>query len=841
MARSRLRTFSDLWRKVRPFTVILAATVLIGSSSAARKSHPAENPRVRALRQAGNQAYQKGAFEQAAELYEGAYRSALGVGDADRAVQLLNNVGSARFASFRYKAALDAYLQARRLAEVHGMREWAGLISANLSSLYFQMREIPSAARAAEGALVRDLNASYRVQVLEILGRVRAWQNNVPEALIYLHAAVEAAGRSGKPGALAAAWDHLGEELLRAGRMAEAEHALLEGFRLRKLAHASDLRSSFLKLSNLRLEQHDPAAAARMLDLAERLPTNEAAPPLWTLYELRARISDAQGDVPAAVAGFRKAIAAAHEWREEIAPSDTFRSSSSVGLHRLYQSFVDASLRLPEPAIEEALLATEEYRATALRQTLADTRQWREQAPPEYWGTLTLLRKAESAALAAPSAETRARVERLRVRLAEMESTAGVLPLRNTASMFDATSSGGMPPSAGITPSSDTQAKPKTPEKSTVHEALRDIQRRLREGEALLSFDLGPRASHVWAVTASSLEMHELKPEAELSSLARRFRGAVESRSADRDRLGAQLYAELFGALGPAARDQAAWLIAADEALFDIPFAALVAEWQGGKPVYLAERHSTQHTPSALLLQAKAPAPSLKTAALLGVGDGVYNIADPRWPTSASLFPWPAARPALELARLDGSAAELKACAAAWGGSSLVLTGTRASREWFEKALTTRPAAIHIAAHVLHPPDAPEQALIDFGLSSHGEPEVLTSADIANLRTPGATVVMSGCSSARGGALPGAGVMGLSRAWLIAGASAVVGSRWPTPDDTGELFQAFYRNLRQPRSGAPQQRIASEALRQAQLEMLASSTWRSDPHYWGAFYVLGKE
>jgi CHAT domain-containing protein len=83
-------------------------------------------------------------------------------------------------------------------------------------------------------------------------------------------------------------------------------------------------------------------------------------------------------------------------------------------------------------------------------------------------------------------------------------------------------------------------------------------------------------------------------------------------------------------------------------------------------------------------------------------------------------------------------------------------------------------------------------------------------------------------------------LLGLSRAWLAAGAEAVVASLWPTPDDNGRLFVSFYRLLRNVKRDGTGSRPAS-ALREAQLEMLRSGTWRSEPRYWAAHFVTGKE
>jgi CHAT domain-containing protein len=78
------------------------------------------------------------------------------------------------------------------------------------------------------------------------------------------------------------------------------------------------------------------------------------------------------------------------------------------------------------------------------------------------------------------------------------------------------------------------------------------------------------------------------------------------------------------------------------------------------------------------------------------------------------------------------------------------------------------------------------------------------------------------------------------RAWMIAGAGAVVGSHWAIGDDSGELFADFYRYFGGLRAAGNEQRIACQALRQAQLDALRSNSWRSDPKYWSAFFTVGK-
>ena len=93
----------------------------------------------------------------------------------------------------------------------------------------------------------------------------------------------------------------------------------------------------------------------------------------------------------------------------------------------------------------------------------------------------------------------------------------------------------------------------------------------------------------------------------------------------------------------------------------------------------------------------------------------------------------------------------------------------------------------------------------------------------------------------RGGAsLRGAGVLGLGRAWLTAGARAVVASHWAPPDDRGELFLSFYPYFAEQEESGWGRRAAT-ALGAAQVAMLRSAGWQARPAYWAAYYVIGKD
>ncbi len=93
---------------------------------------------------------------------------------------------------------------------------------------------------------------------------------------------------------------------------------------------------------------------------------------------------------------------------------------------------------------------------------------------------------------------------------------------------------------------------------------------------------------------------------------------------------------------------------------------------------------------------------------------------------------------------------------------------------------------------------------------------ILTALEVAELELGGVElVVLSACDTGRGRVAGGEGVLGLQRAFQLAGARTAVTSLWSVPDDaTRELMAHFYENLwakKMPKL---------EALRQAQLSLL---------------------
>ena len=78
--------------------------------------------------------------------------------------------------------------------------------------------------------------------------------------------------------------------------------------------------------------------------------------------------------------------------------------------------------------------------------------------------------------------------------------------------------------------------------------------------------------------------------------------------------------------------------------------------------------------------------------------------------------------------------------------------------------------------------------------SKESGPVVLTSYEIATLKLRADLVVLSSCESSVGQDTGAEGVLGLTRAFLIAGARCVCGSLWPVEDvATERLMKTFYQ------------------------------------------------
>lgn len=601
----------------------------------------------------------------------------------------------------------------------------------------------------------------------------------------------------------AEAWDLLGEERIRRQDLQGAESALNQAFRLRSLHVPHDLVLSYWRLGALRLAQQRLPEAERFTSTAiGLLRSGGSTLSARTVLHQRGLIYQAQGQPDLALKDFEAAARSAEHWRQVVPPPSrsALVAADSEADRKVFRSFIEAAakraLSSNDPTwARQALLASERNRATSLHQSAALAEAWRRKLPAKYWQTLAHLRREESREFQGGAAPRLS--EALHLQLEEMESIAGLGYSTNKVESFSS------------------------------EESLSLFQNGLGERELFLSFYTGAAESYLWAVTRENVHLYRLPGADRIEDAVQRFRHAVIQRQSQAENLGEDLYGMLFGQLTEQERGRWAWILSMEGPLFDLPAAALRNRSQ-----YLVEAHSLQITPSATWLRR---APSGTTNSSVGVGDAIYNWADERLrPATWSVGPSPYHIPG-QLNRLVASGEELDRVAQAWGGTATLLRGEKASLPAFLASLDSPPSNVFLATHVVAKDTHKEKAFLAFSIGAGGSPELLGTAEIAMLHVPGALVVMSGCSSGVGAASPGAGLLGLTRAWLSAGARAVLATGWPVEDSRGDLLPAFYKNLTsRSKSFSP-----AEALRRAQVEMIHSGTWQADPAYWAAFQLTG--
>jgi CHAT domain-containing protein len=191
----------------------------------------------------------------------------------------------------------------------------------------------------------------------------------------------------------------------------------------------------------------------------------------------------------------------------------------------------------------------------------------------------------------------------------------------------------------------------------------------------------------------------------------------------------------------------------------------------------------------------------------------------------------------LSLGDLPEAEREVKTLGEIYGvQSSKILTGS-AAREETVKAEAGRYPILHFATHGLLDDKNPLYSRLLLASSNGNNDGFLEAREIMKLDLHASLVVLSACQTARGETGPGEGMIGMSWAFFIAGASTTVVSQWQVDSaSTARLMVDFHRELR----SANKQLVVSkaEALRRSALKLMSDPKYRH-PFFWSGFVVVG--
>jgi CHAT domain-containing protein len=342
----------------------------------------------------------------------------------------------------------------------------------------------------------------------------------------------------------------------------------------------------------------------------------------------------------------------------------------------------------------------------------------------------------------------------------------------------------------------------------------------------ILEYVLADPRSYCLVISRTAARIVPLAPKAEIEKHVAALLTAMKRKDAARLE-GRQLYGALLEPVSEVA-GAANLIIVRDGVLHGVPFDALVA--RSGR--HLLTTKNITYVPSAtalyLLSTSDTRAP-VAQAALFGVAGVPYGS---RGLNRAALT---RGQNRAEFSDLPASTAELRAASSAVGrGTTNLLTGAKATESAFKAADLARYRIIHLAVHSAADPAFPDRAaVVLLSDPAAGEDGFLHPPEIAHLDLNAELVILSACDTAVGPLQGQEGVSNLSRAFLAAGAKAVISTLWQV-DDNASLFlmRRFYAHV-------AAKRPPEEALRRAKLEFVRKFGPAAMPHLWAGYTFEG--
>lgn len=431
--------------------------------------------------------------------------------------------------------------------------------------------------------------------------------------------------------------------------------------------------------------------------------------------------------------------------------------------------------------------------------------------------------------------------------------------------------------------------------------SLADVQQKVLDDQTvLLEYGLGTNASYLWAVSSKEVRLYKLAGRSALDKLATDLRAQLIPSKLQRRIVGIDVAANATRGMGvaSAAEDAAPFiaasnavykaavepaaavigqkrlLIVADGALNYIPFESLVTATTPGdyaSLAYLLKTNEIVYAPSASVIGAIRQQGNKATGrAMLLIADPVFNSNDARarGATSsaesaetrglgiesaltdvagqgAAAAAESAKMQGLPLARLTGTrteAEQIATLARTSGGSADSWLDLKASEEGLEATDVSKYRVVHVATHGLLNAERPQfTGLVLSLVGNKSEDGFLRTDEVFNLKLGAPFVMLSACETGLGKEKRGEGVMGLTRAFMYAGAPTVGVSLWSVADkSTADLMTDFYRRwLGAGASAAGAAAISpTSAMREAQIAMITGKKY-SAPFYWAPFVLVG--
>jgi len=347
---------------------------------------------------------------------------------------------------------------------------------------------------------------------------------------------------------------------------------------------------------------------------------------------------------------------------------------------------------------------------------------------------------------------------------------------------------------------------------TTPHVPPQQLAQRLHA--TLLFYWLGENNSYLWVIAPQKITLLKLAPDLEIGPVVKSYRKALlegrdvlAAKSAD----GEKLYSLLVEPAKKLIPKGGRVVLLPDTSLYGLNFETLIVP--DPQPHFWIEDVTLTTASSLTLLEHSTTLSATKEKNLLLVGNTEQPNAD--FPT------------------LPQAPAEMQNIERYFRDSQRrVLEGKQATPSAYLDSGPERFSYLHFVTHGTASHTRPlESAVI---LSKEGDSYKLYARDIVRHRLNANLVTISACNGSGTRAYSGEGLVGLSWAFLRAGAHNVVAALWEVSDaSTPLLMDSLYGELSQGKDPAT-------ALRDAKLRLLHSQDAKSvfrKPFYWAPFQL----
>jgi CHAT domain-containing protein len=358
----------------------------------------------------------------------------------------------------------------------------------------------------------------------------------------------------------------------------------------------------------------------------------------------------------------------------------------------------------------------------------------------------------------------------------------------------------------------------------------------VKAGATLLFYWLGEKQSYLWTITPEKTTLYTLPPQKEIAPLVERYRKTllgVEDPLESGNSTGRELYTMLVAPAARLIRPGAPVMILADGPLSELNFETLIVAGQapGQQPHYWIEDATVMAAPSLAMLAAAKPAHSASNGSSGSIGTGGRR--------GKLLLLGNVVSPAEEYPQLPYASLEMKQIEKHFSGrDEVVVSGERATPDQYAASDPRQFAYIHFVSHgVASRTDPLDSAII---LS---RPKLVTNGaatedsfklyarEVMKHPIDARLVTISACNGSGTRAYAGEGLVGLSWAFLRAGAHSTIGGLWEVSDEsTSRLMDSLYQGMEDGQSPAT-------ALRLAKLNQLHSRSNFRKPFYWAPFQI----